>query len=67
MIKEACTNLYRGFFAGNEVISMLLCIAGYLLVIWGGGMICRKTELAGVRVKELSWLGSHTLLILPLP
>ena len=63
MFKQPCTNLFRGSFAEGEVISMLLTIASSLLFIWGLGNICRLTETSGIRVKELSWLGSHSLLI----
>ena len=56
-------NLFRGSFAQNEVVNMLLCIAASLLSIWGLGTLCKKIEQAGIRVKELAWLGSHSLLI----
>ena len=63
MLKEPCSNLFRGSFPEIEVVSMLLIIASSLLFIWGLGNICRLTETSGIRVKELSWLGSHSLLI----
>ena len=63
MLKEPCANLFRGAFPEIEVVSMLLIIASSLLFIWGLGNICRLTETSGIRVKELSWLGSHSLLI----
>ena len=63
MFKEPSNNLFRGGFAENEVVSMLLTIVSSLLVIWGLGNICRLVETSGIRVKELSWLGSHSLLI----
>ena len=63
MLKEPSVNLFRGNFAEGEVVSMLLTIASSLLFIWGLGNICRLAETSGIRVKELSWLGSHSLLI----
>ena len=63
MIKPVNENLFRGAFAENEVVSMMLCIVSSLLVIWGLGMIFKKIEQAGARVTELAWLGSHSLLI----
>ena len=63
MIKPVNENLFRGAFAENEVVSMLLCIISSLLIIWGLGMIFKKIEQAGARVTELAWLGSHSLLI----
>lgn len=63
MFKQPCTNLFRGGFSDVEVVSMLLTIASSLLFIWGLGNICRLVETSGIRVKELSWLGSHSLLI----
>lgn len=56
-------DMFRGAFPQNEVVNMLLCIAASLLVIWGLGILCKKIEQAGVRVRELAWLGSHSLLI----
>lgn len=63
MMKEPSNNLFRGAFAEDEVVHMLLVIVSSLLVIWGLGNICRLIETSGIRVKELSWLGSHSLLI----
>ena len=63
MSKEPSTNLFRGCFPENEVVNMLLVIVSSLLVIWGVGNLCRLAETSGIRVKELSWLGSHSLLI----
>ena len=61
MAKEPCINVFRGSFGGNEVVQMLLCTAASLLVIFGLAMICRLAEEAGVRMKELAWLGSHSM------
>lgn len=56
-------DMYRGNFPQNEVVNMLLCIAASLLTIWGLTILCKKIEQTGMRVKELAWLGSHSLLI----
>lgn len=63
MFKQPNLNNYRGTFPERESISMILCLAASILLIWGGGIIFKRIEMAGVRVKELSWLGSHSLLI----
>ena len=63
MLKEPNTNVFRGSFPEGEVVSMLLFILSSLLSIWGLGNICRLVETSGIRVKELSWLGSHSLRI----
>ena len=63
MLQPENVDMYRGNFPQNEVVNMLLCISASLLVIWGLGVFCKKIEQAGVRVKELAWLGSHSLLI----
>ena len=57
------TEMYRGSFPQNEVVNMLLCIAASLLANCGLAVLCKKIEQAGVRVKELAWIGSHSLLI----
>lgn len=56
-------NMFRGTFPENEIVNMLLCIAASLLAIWGLGVLCKKIEQTGVRIHELAWLGSHSLLI----
>ena len=61
--KEPISTIFRGSFPEDEVVSMLLTIACSLLFIWGLGNICRLIETSGIRVKELSWLGSHSMLI----
>ena len=63
IVKEPSPNQFRGSFGENEVMSMLLCIVTAILIIWGAGIVCVLIETAGVRVKELAWLGSHSLLI----
>ncbi len=62
-LREPVLNTFRGFFPEPEVLSMVLCAVFSLLIIWGLGMICRLTEEAGVRVKELAWIGSNSLTI----
>lgn len=61
MLKTPVPNLFRGSFEGNEVVSMLLCIIATLLMVWGLGNVCRLAEQAEWRIKELSWLGAHSL------
>lgn len=63
MVKEPSPNQFRGSFGENEVVSMLCCIAAGILVIWGLGLLCRMAEQSGARVKEVAWLGSHSLII----
>lgn len=63
MLQTENVDMYRGTFPENEVLNMLLCIAACLLGIWGLAVLCKKIEQAGMRVKELAWLGSHSLLI----
>lgn len=61
MLKSPSTHLYRGSFGENEVLSMLLCIVAALLFCWGIGMLFALIEKSGVRLKEIAWLGSHSL------
>ena len=64
MWKEPATNLFRGTFGSSEIAGMLLCILAAILIIPGLSGLCmlvEKTE--KIRVKELSWLGSHSLLV----
>lgn len=66
MWKEPCANLFRGTFAAepqNEPMAVVLCVVASLLFIWGVGEVCKLVELAGMRVQELSWLGSHSLIV----
>ena len=56
-------NIFRGSFENNEVISMLLMVILSLFLIWGSGILFKRIESSGIRVKELSRLGSHSLLI----
>lgn len=61
--KPVNSNLFRGNFEEPEVLSMVLGIVAALCLAWGLAQLCRQIELAGVRVQELAWLGSHTMLI----
>ena len=63
MYKEPDLNTYRGTFVENEVYNMTLVIVSSIFIIWGGSVLCKCIESAGIRVKEISWLGSHSLLI----
>ena len=63
MFKPEVPNLFRGHFPEDEVVSMLLTTAASLLIICGLGMVCRLAEIKGFRMKELAWLGSHSLTV----
>ena len=63
MLKAPSSNLFRGSFGENEVLSMILCIAAALPFSWGIGILFARIEKAGVRMKELAWLGSHSLFL----
>ena len=55
------TNLFRGTFDAVEPVSMLVIFALGLVGSWGLACLCIKIERAGARVKELAWVGSHSL------
>ena len=61
MLHSPITNLYRGSFAEPEVVSMLLCICATVFITFGLTSLCMLAEQAGMRVNELSWLGSNSL------
>lgn len=63
MVITPSVNLFRGSFAEPEAVSLVLVSVSSLLIIWGLGEVCRLIELAGARVTELSWLGSHTMTV----
>ncbi len=63
MYIEPNGNMYRGTFNENEVLNMIYVIVCACLIIWGGSVLCKCAENAGIRVKEISWIGSHSLLI----
>lgn len=54
-------NMFRGTFNKIEVVSMILTTVSSLLLIYGVSVLFKRIEVAGVRVKELSWLGTHSL------
>jgi len=62
-LREPVLNTFRGYFPDPEALSILLCIIFSLFVIWGLGVICRLTEEAGIRIKELAWIGSNSMTI----
>ncbi len=62
-LREPITNTFRGYFPEPEAFSMGICIFFSLLVIWGLGTIFRLAEEAGLRVKELAWVGSNSMTI----
>ncbi len=61
MIKQPSADLYRGSFGGNEVLSMLLCIAAALPAIWGLGQLCSLAEESGSGNAGLKWMGQNYL------
>ena len=61
MVKVPSPNMFRGSFGENEIRSMLLCIAEAIPFILGISLVCAQAEKAGMRTKELAWLGSHSL------
>ncbi len=63
LLREPVLNTFRGYFPEPEVISMILSIIFSLMVIWGLTMVCRLVEEAGIRVKELAWIGSNSMTI----
>ena len=63
VLKEPSLNQYRGSFGGeNQLVSMLLSIAAAAPFIWGIGMLFYQLEQDGLRLKEISWFGSHSLI-----
>ena len=62
MLEEPCVNLFRGSFGNDEIAGMLLLTADTLLIIFGLCLIFGLAEGAGFRMKELAWLGSHSLI-----
>ena len=54
-------NMFRGTFNKIEVVSMILVTVSSLLLIYGVSVLFKRIEMAGVRVKELCWLGAHSL------
>ena len=63
LLKEPCSNVFRGSFGENEILSMLLCIAAAVPFVWGIGMLFAQIEKAGVRLNEIAWIGSHSLFL----
>ena len=56
------TNLFRGTFDSPEPVSMLVLFILGVIGNWGLAWLCVKTERAGVRVQELTWVGSNSLI-----
>ena len=63
MLKAPAVNLFRGSFGENEVLSMILCIVAAVPFSFGIGILFARIEEAGVRLKEIAWLGSHSLFL----
>ena len=61
LLKTPNNNLFRGSFEPVEAVNLLLSLTAALLTGWGLGELCRLAELSGLRVKELAWIGSHSL------
>lgn len=61
--RESVLNTFRGYFPEPEVLNMAFSIISAFLFNWGLAVICRLTEEAGVRVKELAWIGSHSMTV----
>lgn len=56
-------NLFRGTFEPVEPVTMLVLFALGVLWSWGLGCFFIKIEQAGVRVKELTWVGNNSLIV----
>ena len=56
------TNLFRGTFDQPEPVTMLALFALGVVGNWGLASLCLKIEQAGMRVKELAWIGSNSLI-----
>ncbi|MBQ9382677.1 MAG: acyltransferase [Ruminiclostridium sp.] len=56
-------NVFRGTFDPVEPVTMIAMLLCGIAVLWGLGNLCRLLEQTGMRVKELAWLGSHSLYI----
>ncbi len=62
LIKAPNSNIFRGSFGGeNEAVSMMQTIGVSIPFIWGISEICYLLEQAGVRTRELSWLGFNSV------
>ena len=61
LIKPPASNLFRGSFGEKEVICLLLCTVAAITGVWGLSQIFALLEEAGLRMKELAWVGSHSL------
>ncbi len=60
-LREPVLNTFRGNFPEPEALNMVFCVISSLLFNWGLGVICRLAEESGTRVKELAWMGSHSM------
>lgn len=59
---SASAFLYRGSFGENEFFGEIFCILTSLFGIWGISQIFTLLEEKNVRIKEIAWLGSHSLI-----
>ena len=62
-LKVPSLNQFRGSFGGDELLSMLLCIAAAVPFVLGIGSLFYLIESKGLRIEKLAWLGSHSLII----
>lgn len=62
LIKDPLPNLFRGSFQGNPLDDISMCIVSAVLLIWGFGEFFVLIEQAGIRTKELSWIGSNSMI-----
>lgn len=61
--KNAALNQFRGTFDGeNQLVSMLLCIAAAVPFVWGIGILFHQLEQDGLRLTEIGWVGSRSLI-----
>ena len=63
MYVEPAGNLFRGVFGQNQITAMLGITAASFLLLCGLGILMRRLELLGVRIKELCYLGENSLYI----
>lgn len=57
------SNMFRGTFDVPEVVSMLVIFVTGFMATWGMGYFFHLIEGTGIRVKELAYLGSHSIFL----
>lgn len=58
---EPLDNLFRGYFGEEPIQNMLVVTAAAFFLICGLGILMRRLELSGVKMKALSYMGEHSL------